>query len=314
MPAGPERRGVFVGHAFVAFAIGAVAADRLGASRDRALLFGVAAGAFAFVPDVDMLYAVVGLLQADPTGVWDATAAFWDASKAVHRAVTHSLLVAGPAAAGFALAAGRRGRYLAAGPLLAVVALGWFADGPLAAVMLGVFAAGGVAVAIGAARLGLDQRAILLAALLGLVTHPFGDLFTGAPPPLFYPIGAEVFGDRVTLLADPTLNLLAVFAIELAAIWLGVGVALRFVDRSAVELVEPRAGIGALYGAAVFVLPPPTLETSYHFVFSVLAVGSVGAVPLVGRLDRERAAGAAVSALAAITLAGAAYAVAYVLA
>ena len=305
---------MFVGHAFVAFAIGASAAAWWGADRHRALLFGVVAGAFAFVPDVDVLYAVAGLLQADPSGVWSATAAFWDASKAVHRAVTHSLVVAGPAALGFALAAGGRGRLLAAVPLAGVVALGLAADGALAAVMLAVFVAGGIGVALGAAHLGLGRRRVLLAALVGLGSHPFGDLFTGSPPPLFYPLGTEVFGERVTLLADPTLNLLAVFAIELAALWLGVVVAAQLTDRDLPTLVDWRAGAGALYGAAAFVLPPPTLETSYHFVFSVLAVGSVGAVPLDGPLDRGRAVRAGVSALAGVTLAGGAYAVAYLLA
>lgn len=305
---------MFVGHAFVAFALGAAGAARLGSSRRRALLFGVAAAAFATVPDVDMLYAVVGLLRADPSGVWAATAAFWDSSRAVHRAVTHSLVLAGPAAVGFALAAGRRARLAAALPLAGLVGLGWVAQGPLAAGMLLVFAGAGVAVAVTAARHGLGGRAVLLAALLGLLSHPFGDLFTGSPPPLFYPVGPVVFGERVTLLAEPTLNLLGVFGLELAAIWLGVGVAARLTGWSPSRVVDRRAAGGALYGAAAFVLPPPTLETSYHFVFSVLAVGTVGAAPLARRPRRRQVAAAVVTGLAAVTFAWAAYVLVYVLA
>lgn len=306
---------MFVGHAFVAFAIAAILAERAGLSRYRALQFGVVAGAFALVPDVDILYAVTGMLQADPTDVWAATAAFWDSSQAVHRAMTHSIVLAGPAAVGFGLAASaRRARLAAAVPLLGLVALGWVADGALAAAMLLLFVGAGVAVARGAARWGVAPALVLAAAAVGLVSHPFGDLFTGTPPPLFFPVSAEVLGGRVTLLADPTLNLLAVFGLELAAIWLGLLVAVGLVGWSVRDAVDPRAAAGALYGAAVFVLPPPTLETSYQFVFTVLAMGSVGAVSLVARVDRRRLARAGVTALTTVTLAGAAYAVVYVLA
>lgn len=306
---------MFVGHAFVAFALGATVSARLGLTRYRALQFGLVAGAFAVVPDVDILYAVFGMLQADPGGVWAATAAFWDSSRAVHRAMTHSLVLAAPAAIGFALAAGRRRvRLTAALPLAGLVALGWLLEGALAAAMLLLFAGAGVAVARLASREGLAPRSVLAAAVVGLGTHPFGDLFTGSPPPLFYPIGTGMFGERVALLADPTLNLLAVFGLELATIWVGVFVAARLVGWSPLGAIDPRAGVGVLYGAAAFVLPAPTLETSYHFVFSVLAVGSVGAAPLAGRLDRRQLAPAAVTALTAVTLAGAAFTAVYLLA
>lgn len=305
---------MFVGHAFVAFALGASVASRMGLTRYRALQFGLVAGAFAVVPDVDILYAVVGMLQADPEGLWSATAAFWDSSRAVHRAMTHSLVLAAPAAVGFALAAGQqRARLAAALPLVGLVGLGWLIDGALAAAMLLLFVGAGVMVARGASRAGMTPPAVLAAALVGLGTHPFGDLFTGRPPPLFYPV-AESFGDRVTLLVDPTLNLLGVFGLELAAIWAGVFVAGRIVGWSPAEAIDHRAGVGALYGAAAFVLPPPTLETSYHFVFSILAVGSVGAVPLWARLDRRQLARGAITGLAAVSLAGVAFTLVYALA
>ncbi|MDZ7702167.1 MAG: metal-dependent hydrolase [Halobacteriales archaeon] len=305
---------MFVGHAFVAFALAASVADRAGRSRYRALQFGVVAGAFALVPDVDILYAVAGVLRADPSGVWAATAAFWDSSQAVHRAMTHSLVLAVPAAIGFGLAAAsRRVRLAAALPLLGLVALGWLADGALAAAMLLLFVGAGVVVARGAARWGAAPTTVLAAAAVGLLSHPFGDLFTGTPPPLFFPLGPEMFGERVTLLADPTLNLLAVFGLELAAVWVGLLVAARLVGWSVRDAIDRRAAAGALYGAAAFVLPPPTLETSYHFVFTVLAMGSLGAVSLAARVNRRRFARAGVTALTAVTLAGAAYALVYAL-
>lgn len=306
---------MFVGHAFVGFALAGSLAARAGLPRYRAFQVGILAGAFALVPDVDILYAVAGMLQADPTDLWTASAAFWDSSKAVHRAMTHSVVLAVPAAIGFGLASSTRRVRLAAGiPLVGLVALGWAVAGTLDAAMLLLFVGAGVVVARVGARWGLDPGLVLAAALLGLVTHPFGDLFTGTPPPLFFPLGAEVFGDRVTLLADPTLNLLAVFGLELATIWIGLFVAARLLGWSVVEAIDRRSAVGALYGVAAFVLPPPTLETSYHFVFSVLAVGSIGAVSLGTRSDPSRIARAAVTALTAVTLAGATYALVYVVA
>lgn len=303
---------MFIGHAFIAFAIGASLAARYGVTRYRAIQFGVLAGLFAIVPDVDMIYAVAGVLRADPNGLWAATAAFWDSSQTVHRAMTHSVVLAVPAAIGFALAAAtRRVRLAAALPLLGLVVLGWFSNGVLAAAMLLLFVGAGVVVARLAARWNVKPRVVLAGALLGLVSHPFGDLFTGSPPPLFFPFGPQVFGDRVTLLADPTLNLLAVFGLELAAIWIGVAMGARLMGWSLLGAVDRPAAGGVLYGAAAFVLVPPTLETSYQFVFSVLAVGSLGAVSLGRPLERRRMVRASVTGLAAVTLAGAAYTVGY---
>ncbi len=303
---------MFVGHAFIAFALGGSLAARYGLSRYRAIQFGVLAGLFAIVPDVDMIYAVAGVLRTDPNGIWTATAAFWDSSQAVHRAMTHSVVLAVPAAIGFALAAaGRRVRLTAAVPLLGLVALGWFSNGLLAAAMLLLFVGAGVVVARLAARWDVNPTVVLAGALLGLVSHPFGDLFTGSPPPLFFPFGTEVFGDRVTLLADPTLNLLAIFGLELTAIWIGVAVGARLLGWSLLRAVDRPAAGGVLYGAAAFVLIPPTLETSYQFVFSVLAVGSLGAVSMGRRFERRRMTRAAVTGLAAVTLAGAAYTIVY---
>lgn len=299
---------MFVGHAFIAFALGGSLAIRYGLTRYRAIQFGVLAGLFATVPDVDMIYAVAGVLRADPNGVRAATAVFWDSSRTVHRAMTHSVVLAVPAAIGFALATStRRWRLAAAVPLLGLVALGWFSKGLLAAAMLLLFVGAGVVVARLAARMNVRPRVVLAGALLGLVSHPFGDLFTGSPPPLFFPFGTQVFGDRVTLLADPTLNLLAIFGLELFAIWIGVAIAARLLGWSLLGAVDRPAAGGVLYGAAAFVLVPPTLETSYQFVLSVLAFGSLGAVSLRRRFERRRMARAAVTGLAAVTLAGAAY-------
>lgn len=290
---------MFVGHSALAFALVAGAATRY-ADRRRALRLGLAAAAFAAVPDVDVAFAVAGILDAGPTGVWSATAAFWAGADVVHRSVTHSVVLAVPAAIAFALVAADR-RPAAAGVLAALVVVGFAAGGRLAAGLLVLYAAVGVAVALGCTRLDLDARAVLATALLGLCSHPFGDVFTGEPPRFLYPLDGTLLAERIALHPDPTPNLLSVFGLELATLWLAVGAAAWLTRRSLRSHLDPRAAVGAGYGAIAVVLPAPTLEVSYHYVFSVLAVGTVGA-PLSPRPGRRRIARAAVTGLAAISL------------
>jgi hypothetical protein len=82
---------------------------------------------------------------------------------------------------------------------------------------------------------------------------------------------------RLTLHSDPTLHLLGAFGVELVTIWLAVLTVLRLAGVH--PTVEARAGLGAAYAASVLVIPAPTLDVSYQFVFSVLAVGTVGLLP-----------------------------------
>ena len=80
--------------------------------------------------------------------------------------------------------------------------------------------------------------------------------------------------------------------------------------------VEPRATLGAGYAASVFLIPAPTLDLSYPFVFSVLAVGSLGILPRVrlrtdSTLSVPDRTTALVTGLTAVTVAWLAYGVAY---
>ncbi|MFB6072051.1 MAG: metal-dependent hydrolase [Halobacterium sp.] len=302
---------MFVGHATLAFGLVALAALRFGASRERALALAATAGLFAAVPDVDMVYAVVGLLDANLAHPMAAATSFWGASTAVHRAVTHSLVVAVPAAAAFALAPTRRA--VAAAGLAGLVTATGLASGAVAAGVVALFACCGWLVARGAHRVGVRGRTLFGVALVGLASHPFGDLLTGKPPELLYPLKVAVFDGRLTLSADPTLHLLGAFGVELAAIWVGVVAAFALADARVTDHLDGRATAGAAYALAAIVVPPPTLEFSYPFVFSVVAVGFVGAVPHPRRTARSLPSlpTTVVTGLAAVTVAGAAYAVAY---
>ncbi|PSQ18641.1 hypothetical protein BRD00_04980 [Halobacteriales archaeon QS_8_69_26] len=273
---------MMLGHALLAFALVALGCRALGWSPERALRAGTVAGAFAVVPDVDMVYAVTGLIGADPSSVFVATNAFWGASTEVHRTATHSVVVAVPAAVGFGLRAVEdRLATAASAVLLSGIALVTLAvTGLLEAFVLVVFCVAGLGVATAATRSGgLSPGTVLGTALVGLVTHPFGDMFTGSAPALLYPLDVRVVDGIVVLHSDPTLHLLGAFAIELATVWLAGAVYIASTDTTIREAVDHRAALGICYGLAAFVIPPPTLDVSYHFVFSVLAVGLVLTVP-----------------------------------
>jgi len=161
-----------------------------GWDRRPALFVGIVAGAFAAIPDIDVAYALVGLLEwhaAD--GALGASTAFWDASRVVHRSVTHSLVVGAIAAPAFGLLAvsGRTARVRALrtgaiGTLGALVAVALVWDGPLAALVMGLFAASGILVARWAARASpLSPSTVTLAALWGLWSHPWGTSLPAHP-------------------------------------------------------------------------------------------------------------------------------------
>lgn len=311
---------MFVGHALLAFALVAIVGARWLPPR-RALALGAVAGAFATVPDVDMGYALVGLpgARTDPLVL---AASFWETGNIVHRAVTHSLVVA-PAVALLAGATARWERDRGLGTLVTGVGLATgltaaatLLSGPVSGGIMLVFcvAVGGVAVAA-VRSVGVDARTTAGLALVGFVSHPFGDLFTGEPPVMLYPLATEPSLDLIVLHADPTLQLLAAFLLELGVVWSAVLVWSHLSGHSIVAATDRRAGIGAAYAAGAVVLPAPTLDLSYPFVFSVLAVGLVGAGLRLGagrRVRRPDLVAAGLTGLTAVTVAVLAYTGAYV--
>lgn len=317
---------MMVGHALFAFALVAALLDWRGWDRERALTAGVVAGVFAAVPDVDMVYALVGLLGADFSNALSVTGAFWSASTVVHRSLTHSLVVAVPAGvlAGLVVVRGRSrtAHTLVTAISAALVFAAMARNGILGAAVMGAFV---LAVAFVAAQ--VRRRTTLTAgqtaalALVGFLTHPWGDLFTGEPPHLLYPLDTVLLTERVTLSADPTLHLLGAMGVELAVIWFAGLVFLRLADRTVRTQIDPRVGFGIAYSGAVLLIPAPTLDLSYPFVFTILAVGLVfaalrlRAIPF--RRGRTPEPGTLLASLltgtAAITVAWVAYGGAYLL-
>jgi len=311
---------MFVGHGLLAFALAAALASMAGVSRERALAVGLLAAGFGLAPDVDVLYAPVGLVGA--SGLLEAETAFWSTGNLVHRAVTHSLVVGTAAALAAALWSRRtrpaRAAAVAVGGGIVALAV---PDGVLPAAILAAFVLAVFALATAGRRNGIAPHHVGGAALLGLLSHPFGDLFTGEPPVLLYPLDVPVLAERVVLHPDPTLHLVGAFGVELATAWLAALVYLRLEDRRLADYVAPHATLGIGFAAAALVLPPPSLETPYRFVFGALGVGMVSAVGVRPRVWRAMGTprarprtllGAGLTGLTTLSVALLAYAVLYV--
>jgi membrane-bound metal-dependent hydrolase YbcI (DUF457 family) len=197
--------------------------------------------------------------------------------------MTHSLIVAavaGPALGAWSSRSGKRTlRGVALVALVGLVAVAVVVSGTLGGVVMGAFVASGLATATACRRwTDLSPGLVGLVATAGLASHPWGDLLTGQPPQLFYPFDTGVLTTRVVLHPDPTLHLLGAFAVELAVIWLATIAVVRVTDRSWRSFYRSSAGLGAAYSVAPLVLVPPTLETSFHFVFSIIGFGVACAV------------------------------------
>jgi len=92
-------------------------------------------------------------------------------------------------------------------------------------------------------------------------------------------------------------------------------------DEPLIGAVERKAWLGLGYAAATTIIPPPTVDFSYQFVFSILGVGTLLSVPRLRgwvvtlarsrRLDRERITAAVLTGVAAVSLAWLGYAIAY---
>jgi membrane-bound metal-dependent hydrolase YbcI (DUF457 family) len=300
---------MFVGHGLLAFALVAFAGERLGWERRTVLAVAVLAALFGTLPDIDVVYAPVGLLLgADLTRPVES---FWTAGNEVHRGITHSLVVGVLTAVGVSLLVRDETPVRTAGlaVLAGVVALATLVSGGLGGVVTLVFALGAVGLAALARRYGVGPRHAAGAALVGLLTHPFGDLVTGSPPALLYPFDVLVVAERVTLSGDTTLHLLGAFWLELGVVWLAVLAYFRLTDRRVTAHIERPAAVGVVYGAAALVIPAPTLDVSYHFVYSVLGVGLVGSVS--SRPPGRPAWRAVVTALAAVSVASLSFGVVY---
>lgn len=313
---------MYLGHALLAFTLVAFVAHGVGLKRTRAIGIGVLAGAFAFVPDIDTVYTAYVVIQAGPEQLFPTPKYVWtDESWVVHRALTHSLLVGATAtgAVWLSAASARRLKYAtwtrlgfgiaSSGILGGLIWLGFSLDGwPGVATITLYLVFAGVLTGV-ALRYPFDPNHIAGAAAVGLLTHPFGDVFMGRPPIFIYPVGREPIFETVTLAPDATINLVGLVLLEVFLAWCAVWVLSRIQGWPIRTRIDPLALVGLGFALAVPVIRPPTLEVAYHFMFATIATGVVVGVGarFTRRGSQQSLGDFLITALAAVTLATLAY-------
>lgn len=287
---------MFVGHAFLALALG-ILLGRLAGLRDaQVLMLGLVAAGSSILPDLDLLVSIgsiAGILGDSLIGSWEG---YWGASNTLHRDVTHTLVggsgiaivLTGAVIGVRSFFEQRVARLLGAAgigvlglslPLLvlgpAVTATGWLG---FSAVVVGSVLLGGLV----ATKTDLRTRPIFGAALLGLSLHPFTDIFLGTPPSMFFPLEPGVLAESVVFAADPTLNLLGIALAELVAVWVGVIAVSRVRGRALQALVNRWALIGLAYPLVMIPVPQPTMADAHWLGFTLVPFAIVGLAPLIG--------------------------------
>lgn len=341
---------MFVGHEFLAFALAAWGAVRVGVGDRAALHAGAVAAVAALLPDLDVAYALATYIVAVAGGTPLGWEAFWGVANATHRVVTHTLPTGVVAALwlGAAVAVtrwrtpgpgrgspGRAATVALVGAVIvgaAILLVGFGVAVSLsAAVVAGGFLACVAAAGWGlATRVGLSTRGVAAAAAVGFLSHPFGDVFLAAPPPFLSPFGPAVYPGRVSLAADPTLDLLSILGVELAAVWAGVaaftGVAGRRIGHSdrVRDVFDRRAAVGVAYAPAAVVLPRPTIADAHLLGATVVPFAAIVGI-WAGYASFRRAAGGrgsrwfgpvytgVVTGVTTLTLAAVGYAAVYLL-
>lgn len=262
---------MIVGHAALGFLIAALAAYYMDIDPDKCLAIGLFAAAFAALPDIDLVFASGEILTIFSSGGEGFIDSFWAASESFHRGITHTLLALILSAGAFTFYRSR-GTELAASIVLLSTAFGLVVGGYLSAMIMAVFSLAGVFITHLSVDY-LERKEFMLAAFLGLVTHPFGDIFTGVPPDFMFPLGLKLLESRIVLNQDPVLNLLSVLLLELFVLFTAVLTAIMLKEDDLRGHITPAPLIGVFYIPMYFFVPEPTLSSAYVFVFLTVTLG-----------------------------------------
>lgn len=317
---------MYLGHSFLAFAAVAAAGHALEFDRRRVLVLAGLAAGYGLLPDVDVWRTVWVFLRAGPEGVFPTEQHVWRHSWVVHRALTHSVVTGGLAAAagGLVVRALDRGRgpegfAAASGAAIVAVALlvvSLRAAGTTGGVTIGLFVGGAFGLAVAGYRRGATAGGVTAAAGVGLLTHPFGDFWMGRPPAFLFPLVEGSPLGVTSLSPDPVLHFVGAVAVEVALLAVCIHLRCRLHDRRATEFLSPAAVAGLGYAAALGRVPPPTFAEAYQFTTGLflLAVAVVLLVARAGWSDRTVQLRAFVTGVATFGLGLVGYAAAYALA
>ncbi len=275
---------MFVGHSFLAIALTGILSLAIGIDREKALVLAVFAGLFAAMPDIDIIYAfkeIAGILSPGSQEIFES---FWAASTVTHRNLTHSLVTAVLGTSLFTLHYRYRNIFTAVASVSILTGFGFFFGGALISTLVALFGLTGLLLTeLASTYFDFSAREFLMAPTLGLLSHPFGDVFTGVPPNFFEPLGVVFLTERLQIFQGPVLNFLAVFTLELAIIWAGLLTIFYLNQRSITDSVRLSSLIGLAFGPAAFFIRP-SISNASVYVFSVLLI-SITAVTLQVGLD-----------------------------
>lgn len=270
---------MLIGHAAAAFAIIGGLATVHSRTQSETLALAITAAVFATLPDIDVLYPLYLIVVTDGLSLQVPATAFWTTINAFHRRVTHSFVIHAVIAAELGalavlLAPPRSqaiqwrtitvGSAILSGATIGSLVLRESITG---AVMFSILALTAAIIFLTIVRYtSVSPYILAVIAVVSLVSHPVGDLFTGTPPPLFYPLLPTVAPTRISLVADPTLNLLGVFLIEVALLGAAVIVYCQLTGQTVTRWRTPAFIAGFTAAVLSTMFPPPTLDAAYYFV------------------------------------------------
>lgn len=264
---------MIVGHAALGFLVAALLAYRKGVDPDRCLRIGFFAAAFAALPDIDLVFASGELINIFSSGAGFIDS-FWAASEAFHRGITHTLLGAAVSAAAFIFYRDRASSAAAVAVVILLTVFGSVLGGLLPGVIMALFSLAGLILSHVSIRY-LGREEFIPAVLIGLLLHPFGDVFTGVPPDFFFPLGLNLLESRIVLNQDPVLNLISILLLELLILFLAVLTAIMLKEEDLRSHLTPAPLLGMIYIPLYFIVPEPTLSSAYIFVFLAVSLGFI---------------------------------------
>lgn len=250
----------------------------------------------AILPDIDIVFPLVSVLSLSTLSVEQISTQFWASSEIYHRAATHSIIILWSllGIAGLSLFLQE---YVSKNTIVAIlgitvcftIALLFLPIGlPIKILLVTIVLA--VNTAYTYTNEILSKQELVATFSVGFFIHPFGDMFTGTPPEVFYPLTPPITLTRVTFV-EPTLHFILVFLVEVGSI-LGLLYILHrteYKTRIPQNISNPSTytiGSGIVSGLLIFVCTSgltisPTVDTAPLFVLLVISCASVICIPLL---------------------------------
>lgn len=237
-------------------------------------------GIYGLVADLDIIFAFVEtLLFVSETGNITIEA-FWNISRNFHRKSTHSLVVGVLSIIGIVIqfiyiddvakpyenSTFDYGISILFGGLIGMLT-GNFARGVLVSGLF-VFCILSVTRVI-LYKTSFNKNIVLVSAFVGILSHPFGDVFTGTPPNFFYPL-YDINLERIVLFTNETLNISALFLIEslLFVLFMLIYADSKDINNN-ITYITFFAAI-ASGGVLSYFITSPSIDEPYTFVSGIL--------------------------------------------